>query len=153
MIRIEPDNKIELREILRPLHLSLGQYLSSRKILKVFMICNNIDGISWTFQVVSSNFKSFKNGNKFLVMHIVVQLHCGESIGVEDYQMNFIFFVNNGKDCNKNIVQSISFHDELSIGNPMSENEGRDECLLEKIESITTEGVELSRDILLDEIC
>jgi len=86
-------------------------------------------------------------------MHIVVQLHCGESIGVEDYQMNFIFFVNNGKDCNKNIVRSISFHDELSIGNPMSENKGGDECLLEKIESITTEGVELSRDILLDEIC
>ena len=51
------------------------------------------------------------------------------------------------------IVRSISFHDELSIGNPMSENEGGDECLLEKIESITTEGVELSRDILLDEIC
>ena len=101
MTRMKPDNKIELREILRPLHLSPGQYLSSRKILKVFMICNNIDKISWTFQVVSSNFKSFKNGNKFLIIHIVVQLHCGESIGVEDYQMNFIFFVNNGKDSPK----------------------------------------------------
>ena len=85
-------------------------------------------------------------------MHIIVQLHCGESIGVEGHQMNFIFFVNNGKDCNKNIVRSISFYNELSIGNPMSENEDGDECLLEKIESITTEGVELSRDILLGEI-
>ena len=46
MTRMEPDDKIELREILRPLYLSPGQYLSSRKILKVFMICNNVDGIS-----------------------------------------------------------------------------------------------------------
>jgi len=41
----------------------------------------------------------------------------------------------------------------LSIGNPMSENGDGDECLLGKIESITTGGVELSRDILLGEIC
>ena len=32
--RIEPDNKIELREILGLLCLPLGQYLSSRKVLK-----------------------------------------------------------------------------------------------------------------------
>ena len=49
MTRAEPDNKIELGEVLRPLHLPLGQYLSSRKILKVLMICNNIDGIGQTF--------------------------------------------------------------------------------------------------------
>ena len=32
--RIEPDNKIELREILGLLCLPLGQHLSSRKVLK-----------------------------------------------------------------------------------------------------------------------
>jgi len=47
--RTEPDDKIELREVLRPLHLSLGQHLGSGKILKVFMTCNNINGIGWTF--------------------------------------------------------------------------------------------------------
>ena len=46
--RMEPDSKIELREILRLLHLLLGQYLGIKKILKVFMICNNVDGICWT---------------------------------------------------------------------------------------------------------
>jgi len=35
----------------------------------------------------------------------------------------------------------------------MSENRDGDEYLLEKIESITTGGVELSRNILLGEIC
>jgi len=48
MTRIEPDDKVELREILRPLCLPLDQYLSSRKMVKIFMICNNINGISQT---------------------------------------------------------------------------------------------------------
>jgi len=43
--RVEPDDKVELEEVLGPPHLSLGQYLSSRKILKVFMIHNNVDRI------------------------------------------------------------------------------------------------------------
>ena len=48
MTRIESDDKIELKEILRLSHLSLGQYLSSREILKVFMIHNNINRIDQT---------------------------------------------------------------------------------------------------------
>jgi len=43
--RIESDDKVELREILRPLCLPSGQYLGSGKVLKVFMICNNINRI------------------------------------------------------------------------------------------------------------
>ena len=43
--RAEPDDKVELGEVLRPLCLSLGQYLGSRKILKVLKIQNNGDGI------------------------------------------------------------------------------------------------------------
>ena len=42
MTRAKPDDKVELGEVLGPLHLSPGQYLGSRKILKVFIICNNI---------------------------------------------------------------------------------------------------------------
>jgi len=45
MTRTEPDNKIKLREVFGLLHLPLGQYLGSRKVLKVFMIHNNVDGI------------------------------------------------------------------------------------------------------------
>ena len=43
--RTEPDYKVELREVLRPPYLSPGQYLGSGKILKVFMVYNNIDGV------------------------------------------------------------------------------------------------------------
>ena len=45
MTRVEPDDKVELEEVLEPPRLPLGQYLGSRKILKVLMICNNIDRI------------------------------------------------------------------------------------------------------------
>ena len=62
MTRAEPDDKVKLGEILGLLYLPLGQHFGSRKILKIFMIHNNVDGISWTFQIVSLNFESFKDG-------------------------------------------------------------------------------------------
>ena len=67
--------------------------------------------------------------------------------------MNFIIFVNNGKNCSEHIVQSISFHDKLSIGNPISKNRSKDECLLEGVESISTEEVKLPKNVLLCEAC
>jgi len=45
MTRREPDNKVELRKVLGPPHLSSGQHLDSRKVLKVVMIYNNINEI------------------------------------------------------------------------------------------------------------
>ena len=62
MTRAEPDDKVKLGEVLGPLCLPSGQYLGSRKILKVLIIRNNVDGIGWTFQIVSPNLESFKDG-------------------------------------------------------------------------------------------
>jgi len=47
--RMEPNDKVKLRKILGPLYLLPGQHLGSRKIFKVFIIHNNINGIGWTF--------------------------------------------------------------------------------------------------------
>jgi len=151
--RVESDNKVELGEVLGPPRLPLGQYLGSRKILKVLIIHNNIDGIGWTFQIVLPNLESFKGGKQFLVMCIIVQLCRSESVRVKGNWMNFIIFVNNGEDCSESIVRGISFHNELSIRNPMSENRSESECLLEKVESIMIGGVELSRNVLPGEVC
>jgi len=117
------------------------------------MICNNIDGIGWSFQIVSPNLESFKDSKQFLVMCVIVQLHHSESAGVKNNWMNFIIFVNNGENCSESIVQSISFHNELNIGNPMSEDRSRGKCLLERVESIITGGVELPGNVLLGEVC
>ena len=72
MIWVEPDDKVELEEVLGPPRLPLGQYFGSREILKVPMIHNNIDGIGQTFQIVSPNLDSFEDGKQFLVMCIIV---------------------------------------------------------------------------------
>ena len=151
--RTEPDDKVELGKVLGPPRLSPGQYLSSRKTLKVFMICNNIDGIGWTFQIVPPNLESFKDGKQFLVMCVVVQLCHSESARVKGNWVNFIIFINNGEDCSESIVRGIGFHNELSIGNPMSEDRGGGKCFLERVESILTGGVELPRNVLPGETC
>ena len=151
--RTEPDDKIELGKVLGPPCLPPGQYLGSRKILKILMIHNNVDGIGQTFQIVPPNLESFKDGKQFLVMCVVVQLRRSESARVKGNWVNFIIFINNGEDCSESIVRGISFHNELSIGNPMSENRCGGECFLERVESILTEEVELPRNVLLGEAC
>jgi len=72
MTRAEPDDKVELGKILGPPCLPLGQYLGSRKILKILIIHNNVNEIGWTFQIVLPNLKSFKDGKQFLVMCVIV---------------------------------------------------------------------------------
>jgi len=81
--RVEPDDKVELGEILGPPCLHPGQYLGSRKILKVLMIHNNIDGIGRTFQIVLPNLESFEDSKQFLVMCVIVQLCHSESARVK----------------------------------------------------------------------
>jgi len=82
--RMEPDNKVELEEILRLPCLLLDQYLGSRKILKVLIIHNNVDGIGQTFQIVSPNLEGFKDSKQFFVMYVIIQLHCSKSAGVKN---------------------------------------------------------------------
>jgi len=72
---------------------------------------------------------------------------------VKSNRINFIIFVNNGEDCSESIVQGISFHDELSIRNPISEDRSGGKCFLEIVESILTGGVKLPRNVLLGEAC
>jgi len=102
--RTEPDDKVELGEVLRPLCLPPDQYLGSRKILKVLMVYNNVDRIGQTFQIVLPTLESFEDDKQFLVMCVIVQLCCSKSVRVKDNWMNFIIFVNNGEDCSESIV-------------------------------------------------
>ena len=43
MFRAKPNDKVELREIFESLYIFLDQHLGNRKILKIFIICNNIN--------------------------------------------------------------------------------------------------------------
>jgi len=72
---------------------------------------------------------------------------------VKDNQINFVFFIYNVKDCNKSIVQSISFYNELSIKNLVHEDGSRDEYLLKRVESIIIGEIELLGNILPGKVC
>jgi len=68
IIRVKPDNKVELREVLRPPCLPPGQDLGSRKILKVFIICNNINVVTTTYPMI----------NDSTINKSQVQISCGK---------------------------------------------------------------------------
>jgi len=93
--RVKSNDKVELGEVLGPPCLLLGQYLGSRKILKVLMIHNNVDKIGQTFQIVLPNLESFEDGKQFLVICVVVQLCCSESARVKRNWVNLIIIINN----------------------------------------------------------
>ena len=95
MTRVESDNKVELGEVLGLPCLPPDQYLGSRKILKVFMIHNNIDGIGWTFQIVLLSLESFEDSKQFIVMCVIVQLCHSESTRVKSNWVNLIIIINN----------------------------------------------------------
>jgi len=62
-------------------------------------------------------------------MYVIIQLCCSESIEVKSNWMNFVFFIHNQK------------------------NRSGGECFLKRVESITTGGIELLENILLDKAC
>jgi len=72
---------------------------------------------------------------------------------VSSDQINFVFFIYNRKDCSESIVQNISFHNELSIRNPVYENRSRDEYLFERFENITTGEIKFLGNILPGKVC
>ena len=84
-------------------------------------------------------------------MCVIIQLYYSKSMKVESDQINFVFFIHNRK--NKSIVQSISFHNKLSIRDPVHKDGSKDECFLEKVEIITTERIKLPENILLGKVC
>ena len=44
-------------------------------------------------------------------------------------------------------------YNKLSIGNPMNEDRDGGKCFLERVESISTGGVKLLRNVLSGEVC
>jgi len=89
--RTEPDNKIELGKVLRLLRLSSGQYLGSRKILKILMIHNNVNGIDQTFQIVS------------------LKLNVLDFLGFQPVLNNLYFVVEHGKARKRKDVSQILY--------------------------------------------
>ena len=80
---------------------------------------------SWSsFEVVLPDFEGFENGQEFLVMYIVVQLHGVESLGVKgDWMYLIVCWRYCGQNCCWSIVGGVGFDNEWSIRNPMHKDQ------------------------------
>ena len=58
---METDDEVELRQTFRPSDLSSGEEFGGRIIFKIFVVSDNIDWRSQTFEVVSPDFEGFKD--------------------------------------------------------------------------------------------
>ena len=85
---MEANHEVEGREVLRPASLTAHKHLSCGKILKILVVGNNIDSESGTLKVMMPDFEAFKDGEKLLVMGVIVMLSVGEGMGVEGDHSN-----------------------------------------------------------------
>jgi len=91
-------------------------------VLKVFVIYNNIDRKGHTLKIVIPNFTDFKNGQKFHIISVVIQLHKNKILKVKDNWMNFTIFIYNEKNSSESVAGDIFFHNELNIRDLVGKN-------------------------------
>ena len=77
------------------------------------MVSNDINREDRTFQVMPPHLESLEDGEKFLVMDIVIQFCRSESAGMESNGVEFGIGSEDGKDSSKSVVRGIGFHDNL----------------------------------------
>ena len=71
--RTEVDDKVKLREELRPMSLSTSKDLGSGEVFQVLVVGDDIDQKSGTLKVVLPNSKNVENSKNLLVMSVIVK--------------------------------------------------------------------------------
>jgi hypothetical protein len=72
--RPKADYEVKLMQEFGPASLSPGKEFSGCEVLKVLVVCDDINGFSRTLEVVLPRMEGFKDGEEFLVMGIVIEL-------------------------------------------------------------------------------
>ena len=122
---MEMNNHIELEDELQPMGLPLGQEFGGGEVLKVLVVCDNIDQFSWAFKVVAPWLKWLMDSEEFLVMGVIVQFWGQQSLRVVGDRPNLFVSAINQENANNGIVEGISPYNHWSVRNPMDEDGGR----------------------------
>ena len=101
----------------------MGEYLSRSEVLKIFMICNDLDWDFGAFQVVSPLMEGIEDGEEFFVMCIVVEFGADKGLRVKGDWVHLAVGGDGGKDSCQGIVGSVSFNNEWLARNVMQENQ------------------------------
>jgi len=70
--RAEADGEVELGEVLRPVGLTASQDLGAGEVFQVFVVGDHIDRSGGALKVVSPVLKSLENGQKLLVVGVII---------------------------------------------------------------------------------
>jgi hypothetical protein len=96
--------------------------------------------------------KSFKDGEKFFIMSVVVQLWRIQGSGMESDGVYLFIFGDDIENCCDSIIGSISFQDHVSVRVPMGKYRSSDKHLFEIFECSETFVIEVPRDSFASEV-
>ena len=101
-----------------------------------------------TFEVMAPVPECFKDGQKLLIMGVVVQLWSSQSPGVVCNQMDFSICAGNRQNASDSVVRGISFNNDRGVQNKMGKDRHSGEGMFESIERMSTVLGEIPRSIL-----
>ena len=74
------EDEVESGEVKGPPSLSSIEFLGLHEVLEVFVIRPNLKGLTCALQEVSPLFQGPNDGQKLLVMDLIVTLHCTQGL-------------------------------------------------------------------------
>ena len=143
------DNLVELGEVLQPAGLTVGQDLGAGEILQVLVVSNHINQRGRVLEVVSPVLEGLEDGQKLLVMGVIVQLRGRQSLQIVGYWSDLEISADGGQNASDGIVQGVGLNHKWSIRNPVSEDWSGSESLLQEVESRATVIIEFPRSVFV----
>ena len=79
----EPNSQIELSKVFGPSCLLASQEFRGQEILQVLVVGNDVNWGTRAFEVVMPLSEGLEDGQKFFVVHVVIEFGACESLGME----------------------------------------------------------------------
>ena len=124
----------------------MGQELCHAEILQVFVVGDDVHGVSGTFKIMAPGLEGFKNSQELLVMGIIIEFQRSQHPQAKSDWSDLFVCTVDGEDPRNRIVGRISFHNYWSIRDPMCEDRSGGEGGLEALEGRATVIREDPRD-------
>jgi hypothetical protein len=68
----ESDDKVKLGKVFGPSDLSASKEFRSREVFQILVISDDVNWENGTFKIVSPDLKGFENGQKFLIVNVII---------------------------------------------------------------------------------
>jgi len=102
--RVEADGEVELGEVLRPAGLMAGQDLGAGEILQILVVGDHVDQSGRALKVVSPVLEGLEDGQKLLVMGVIVELRGRQSPRIVCDRVEDLVGASDGKDSSDGVV-------------------------------------------------